>query len=238
MSRVLVIGDIHEPACHPGYMHFCRDLERKYRTDTTVFIGDIADRHSISFNIYNDELDLYVCPADPRCPGPDEEYELTLALVKKWYQAFPDAWVTIGDHDARNQRLAEAVNGPRDYSDMWHTPKWVWAHDCAIDGVYYFHGDDKRGLNPAYNSARDLMLSVVMGHCHSASGVKWSASRDKRIFGLDTGCGVDIKALSMAYGKHFLRKPILSAAVVIDGIPHHEIMPCGPQERYEACNYE
>jgi predicted phosphodiesterase len=225
-----VIGDLHEPAAHPGYMQFCKDLKRKHKCDTIVFIGDIVDHHSISFHA-----------ADPRCPGPDDEYELTLQQVKKWYKAFPDATVTIGNHDARIQRLAETVNiSPiwlRDYSDMWQTPKWDWVHDTVIDGVYYFHGTGKGGLHPSFNAARDMMQSVVMGHCHSASGVKWSASRDKRIFGMDVGCGVDIKALSMAYGKHFLRKPILSAAVVIDGIPHHEIMTCGPGEKYEACNY-
>jgi len=230
MAKVLAIGDLHEPACHPGYMQFCKDIKRKYKCDTIVFIGDIVDHHSISFHA-----------ADPRCPGPDDEYELTLQQVKRWYKAFPDAWVTIGNHDARIQRLAETVNiSPiwlRNYSDMWQTPRWDWVHDTVIDDVYYFHGTGKGGLHPAFGAARDMMQSVCMGHCHSASGVKWSASRDKRIFGMDTGCGVDISALSMAYGKHFLRKPILSAAVVIDGIPHHEIMPCGPGEKYEACNY-
>ena len=50
MARVLVIGDLHLPAEHPDYYAFIKDVKRKYRTDTTVFIGDIVDHHAISFH--------------------------------------------------------------------------------------------------------------------------------------------------------------------------------------------
>ena len=50
MARVLAIGDLHEPATHPGYLDFCLDLYEVWDCDTVVFLGDIVDHHNISFH--------------------------------------------------------------------------------------------------------------------------------------------------------------------------------------------
>lgn len=225
MSRVLVIGDIHEPCSHPGYLPFVRDLQRKHKTDKVVFIGDVVDWTAVSFHAHN-----------PECPGPKDEYLLAAEKVKKWNKAFPVAKVCIGNHDERLLRLAETVNIPayflRDYGDIWKTPKWDWAGEHVMDDVYYFHGTGNSGMHPAFNAMKKMLMSTVMGHCHTAAGVKWAANPNRRIFGLDTGCGIDDKAAAFAYGRHFKARSILSAAVVLDGLPYHEVMPCGPGEKY------
>ncbi|MCP4569184.1 MAG: metallophosphoesterase [FCB group bacterium] len=225
MSRVLVIGDIHEPVSHPKYLQFCQDLYEAWDCNTVVFIGDLLDMHAISFHA-----------AHPDCPGPSDEYELAYADVQKWCEAFPTAWLTIGNHDARPMRLAESVNIPakymRNYAEVWDTPRWKWVQDVTIDGVYYYHGTGCTGKTPALNAATARMTSTVIGHCHSKSGVGWGAGPTARIFGMDVGCGIDGAAMNFAYGKHLLKKPILSAGVVLDGVPYHEIMPCGPKEKY------
>lgn len=231
MSRTLVIGDPHEPVAHPGYLQFGKDLRRKYKTNKTVIMGDMCDHHAISFHA-----------ANPMCPGPDDEYHLTKQKMQLWYKTFPDAIITIGNHDARVIRLAESVNIPskylRDYNEVWKTKKWQWVDDIIIDDVYYFHGTGRGGVHPAYNAMKDLLMSCVMGHCHSASGVKWKANPHRRTFGMDTGCGIDVDAWQFAYGKHMRTRPILSAAVVIDGIPHHHVMPCGPGEKYHKSKFK
>ena len=230
MSRVLVIGDPHEPVCHPGYRPWCRDLRRKFKTDKTVIIGDICDHHAISFHA-----------ANPQCPGPDDEYLLTKQKMQGWYKSFPNAIVTIGNHDARIVRLAESVNIParylRDYNEVWKTPKWQWVDDIVIDNVYYFHGTGRGGLYPAFNAMKDCLMSVVMGHCHAQAGAKWRASPTQRTFGMDVGCGIDVDAYQFAYGKHMRSRPILAAAVVLDGTPQHFIMPCGAGERYHKSRF-
>ena len=48
--RILVIGDLHLPAEREDYLQFCRDLKKKYKTNMTVFIGDVIDHHAISFH--------------------------------------------------------------------------------------------------------------------------------------------------------------------------------------------
>ena len=230
MAKVLCVGDIHEPVSHPGYLQFCKDLYDEWGCDTVVFIGDVADFQAISFHANN-----------PQCPGATDEYILTKQQIQKWYKAFPKATVTIGNHDERVIRLAESVNIPskflRDYSEIWKTPGWKWQHDHIIDDVYYFHGTGNGGVHPAYNAAGKMLMSVVMGHLHARSGVQWRANPLRRIFAMDTGCGIDIDAWQFAYGKHIKIRPILSVGLVLDGIPYHEVLPCGRGEKYHKSNF-
>jgi len=230
MARVLVLGDPHEPVCHPGYRRFGMWLRNKYKTTKTVILGDVCDHHGISFHA-----------ANPMCPGPNDEFKLTLEKIRKWYKTFPNAYVTLGNHDMRVLRLAESVNIPakylRDFKQVWKTPKWKWVEDVRIDNVYYFHGTGRSGKTPAYNAMVDFGMSVCMGHCHSAAGIKWRTAPVHRQFGMDAGCGIDVDAWQFAYGKHMRQRPVLSAGVVIDGIPQHIIMPCGPGERFHKSRF-
>lgn len=230
MSRILVVGDLHLPAVHPGYLSFVRDLRSTYKCDEVVFIGDCVDWHSISFHARH-----------PEAPGPKDEYELAKHTIIPWVRTFPRAKVCVGNHDARIVRLAETVNIPapflRDYRDIWQTPDWNWADNHIIDDVYYFHGTGTGGVHPAYTSMGKLLMSVCQGHIHSAAGIKWRANPQRRIFGLDTGCGVDDKAIAFAYGATRQIRSMLSAAVVLDGIPQHIIMPCGSGERYHKSKF-
>lgn len=231
MAKILVIGDIHEPVSHPGYLDFCKDLYDEWRCNTVVFIGDVVDWHGISFHA-----------AHPECPGPDDEFELAHVAVQKWYKAFPKASICIGNHDERIIRLAESVNIPsrfiRSYAEIWDTPKWTWDWDFIIDDVFYFHGTGNGGVHAAFNAMKKRLMSVVMGHCHSVAGIKWLVNPQKRIFGMDVGTGIDVRAMQFAYGRHMIQKPILSAGIVLDGTPYHEMMPCSHGEKYDRENYE
>jgi len=230
-NNILVIGDLHAPATHPGYMTFCKDIYHEWNCNRVVFIGDVVDFQAISFHANN-----------PHCPGAEDEFELASKELSKWKRAFPQADVCIGNHDERVIRLAESVQIPsrfiRDFQAVWNTPGWSWKHEHIIDGVYYFHGTGQGGIHPAWNVTGKMLMPVVMGHCHSKSGVKWRANPMKRIFSVDVGCGIDIDAFQFAYGRHMKDRPILSAAVILGGIPYHEIMPCGPKEKYHKSRFK
>jgi metallophosphoesterase superfamily enzyme len=226
MSRVLVIGDIHEPISRKHYLRFCRDTHRQYRCNKVVFIGDIVDWTAISMHAFN-----------PEAPGPMDEFALALSRVQQWYKAFPKATVCIGNHDARPRRVAESVNIPksllRDFADLWKTPKWKWVYSAIIDNVFYHHGHKKSGgINPAYNTSKNMGMSVVLGHNHSRGGVKWSVSPIQRWFGMDVGCGIDDRAYAFAYASEQTARSVISCGVVINGVPQHIMMPIGKGEKY------
>lgn len=221
MSKVLVIGDTHEPVCRSGYLRFCQDIYRKYKCNTVVHIGDLVDWHAISF-----------FTAHPECPGPKDEYILAKQKVNKWKVAFPKAkqkYICLGNHDERPERVARSVHIPvellKSYQDMWGMHDWQWDYNFWLDGVYYTHGTECRGIHPAWTVAGKIGESVVLGHNHSRAGVKWRANPRRRFFAMDVGCGIDVKAWQFVYGRDYTDRPILACGVILDGIPHHEIMP-------------
>ncbi len=223
--RVLVIGDIHLPAVHPRYLDFCRDTRDRWKCSKIVFIGDVVDHHNISFH-----------PREVDAPSVGAEMDMAMEGVAEWRDEFPSAVVTIGNHDERIYRKAASAGIPGrtllSYAKLWETPKWSWQEDIVIDGVHYFHGTNHSGDRPALLAARASMQSTVIGHCHSVAGFQWQAGPNGWIFGCDVGCGIDIHHIAMRYGRALSRKPILGAAVVIDGEPLHFRMPCGPDEKY------
>ena len=225
--RVLCVGDLHCPVERKGYLQFCKDLYKEWDCDTTVFIGDLIDWSAISFHL-----------ANPDGHSPNDEYKMAYKAIQKWYKTFSaNTIVIIGNHDARPRRVAESVNIPakfiRDYADLWKTPKWSWVQSTIIDNVFYCHGHGKGGgKTPAWNLAQKMGMSVCLGHYHSRGSINWSANPLRRWFGMDVGCGLNDKAYAFAYAKEQPLRSILSAGIILDGTPYHEVMPAGKMEKY------
>lgn len=232
-GTTLIIPDLHEPSSRKGALPFCRDLRRRLKPNKIVFIGDIVDWHSLSFHAHHPEM-----------PGPDNEFKMALPLVKKWYRAFPEAIVILGNHDRRLVRAAEVAGIPgrfiRDYAEIWETPGWNWVKNYTDEEneILYMHGDEGGGsMYPAYNMVRRYGMSVVMGHHHTCAGFKPLVNPLRRMFGLDVGCLIDDKSMAFAYsGKNPMRS-VLGAAWIKDGQPHFEFLPCGPGEKYHDSRF-
>lgn len=226
MARVLVIGDVHEPATHPAYLPFAQYLAERFDTDRTIFIGDVVDHHCASFH-----------QANPTAAGPDAEADAAHAGIQRWAAVFERATVTIGNHDERVHRLAASVRVPprfvQDYARVWDTPRWKWVTETTVDGVRYLHGTGLGGQAPALSAAVRSMRSTVCGHVHSVAGTRWACGPGaRRVFGMDTGCGVDDEHPAMGYGRDLVRRPVLGAGVVLDGEPLHLAMDHGPRGRW------
>jgi len=78
LSRILVIGDVHEPATHPGYRAFVSDLYAQWDCDRVVFIGDITDNAFCSF--WDPDIDH---------DGINAQIDKSRAGVAKWVESFP-----------------------------------------------------------------------------------------------------------------------------------------------------
>jgi len=227
--KVLVIGDLHEPASRKGYLQFCKDTYAKWQCNKVVFIGDVADFHAISRH-----------EKEPQCKGPQDEYEYTKSQLAKWHRAFPGALVCLGNHDLRPERMAKCVSIPKTflkgYNELWGT-KWKWESEFEIDNVTYRHGTGFGGKYPACTAMTAERGNIVIGHCHARAEIVWSASRKNRIFGMSVGCGIDQEAYQFAYGCDLKDRPFLSAGVVLDGIPQLVPMACGKGEKYDNARF-
>ncbi len=203
--RILIIGDLHEPFTHPDYLDFCKQTYANHNCNKVIYIGDIIDSHGWSYHEH-----------DPDGMGAGDELNLAIRKVAKWYEAFPEADVTIGNHDRLASRKMYSAGVPqkflRSYNEILNTPKWNWVESIEYDNVLYEHGE---GSKP-FMKARNNMLSSVCGHHHTDCGVMWYVGKKFKVFGMAVGCGIDIKSYAAAYAKNFKRQA-LGCGVVIGG---------------------
>jgi hypothetical protein len=219
MSNVLAIGDKHGPFTHRNYLPFCKAVAKEYRCTETVDMGDEADNHGISFH-----------EVDPDGLSPGDEMDKAEESLREWFGAFKNVRVCISNHGSLVYRKGKSSGLPsrvfKSYKELWKAPHgWDWNLRWEIDGVQYIHGMGFSGVNGAITAAKKHRQSTVIGHIHSHGGVLWSASHRDLIFGLNAGCGIDIKAYAFAYGKDFPERPTLGCGVVYDNGKRAEFIP-------------
>lgn len=217
MTRILAIPDCHCPAMLGKFPAFLSKVEKKYRCNRIVHLGDLADNSCISYH-----------EKHPGLSSAPEEYKRAKKQMLELVKRFPKLDLITGNHDALTERQAVTIgllpDWLRDFNDIWGLPASWKVHprftELEIDGVLFMHGDSGRGGQfGAVKTAITKFQSVVMGHLHSEFGVWWYCNGKARVFGCNAGSGVDHKALSMEYGRKFTRKPIVGCAVVLDGHP-------------------
>lgn len=210
-KNVLIIGDTHEPFSKDGYLEHCLQVQKKYNCGTVIHIGDLVDNHAVSYH-----------ESDPDGKSPGDEFKEALARCEKWYKAFPDVLICIGNHDRLPFRKAYTAGLPKNwlksYQEMFNSPKgWKWDFVHTVNGVIYQHGTGMSGEMASVNAARENRQSTVIGHLHTVCNTRFLASNKDLIFGMSVGCGIDHDKYAFAYGKENTRKPVLSCGVVLNG---------------------
>ena len=145
------------------------------------------------------------------------ELEQAIECIKPFYEAFPVAKVCIGNHDAIIARKAFASGVSKkwlkDFHEVLGTPGWDFQQQHIIDDVLYVHGTGSSGKGAA-RRVREWQTSLVQGHIHTEAYIDWYCTKDKRLFCMQVGCGVDDRSYAMAYAKNFTKKYIVSCGVV------------------------
>ncbi len=218
-GNILVIPDLHLPAEHKAALVFCKRMYKKYKCDTVVFIGDLWDSWSLSTHV-----------KDPDLASAGDEAIAAYKHLRAWIKAFPDAYITYGNHDIRYVLRAKDIGLPdryiRSFNEVYGAPKtWRFGHFFDLNGVHFTHGTGSAGQNAAINKAKECRQSVVLGHVHSYAGVQYSASHRDLIFAMGCGTLVDIKHRAFLYGKNSMKKPILGCGVVLDGGQSAQFLP-------------
>jgi hypothetical protein len=212
-KKILVIGDTHFPYSHPECIEFLAKLNKYYKPDTVIPIGDEADYHSQNFH-----------GVDPDLPSAFDELEVTKSWIKRLEKIFPKMTLLESNHGSLVLRRAVASKMSRrfikPYNDILEVnKKWEWKDKHIIK-------TDKNTICFAHQFSKDIAKAVketsmccVQGHFHTVSEVKFVANDFALNWGISTGCLVNKDSLSMAYMKVNVAKPILSCALITDGIP-------------------
>jgi hypothetical protein len=210
---ILVISDYHAPYNHPDAVAFLKACKKKFRPTHVVCIGDETDFHAMSFHDSNPDL-----------PSAGEELKQAIKELKKLYKMFPRVTVVESNHGSMALRRALAHGFPKaiikSYNSILEAPRsWKWVDDVIINTplgpVYFCHG--KSGV--AGRLASQYGMSCVQGHYHEKAQIHYISTPEKLMFDLHTGCLADDKSLALQYNKVNPKRPIVSIAIIVDGIP-------------------
>ena len=213
-NRVLIISDLHIPNQHPSAIPFLEKLHKKWKFTKIFQIGDLVDFASVQVER----------PNDPEVESPIFEIGKATKEIRKLEKIFPDMDILKGNHDLRIERKAERFGIPRtilkDLNNIFDIKaKWRW-HDKYIftlpskQKVFLTHNFK----NNVLNSSKELSCSLITGHFHTQANISWWSSPTALNFAMSTGCLINPKAPAMKYQKLFIKRPILSVGMLIEGI--------------------
>ena len=216
-KSILVISDFHAPYNHPDAANFLRACKAKFKPDTVVCIGDEADFHALSYHESNPDL-----------PSAAEELRLAIKALQPLYAMFPQCTVIESNHGSmvlrKSMTAGIPVKAQATYNSILSAPTgWKWVFDAIVQTelgpVYFCHG---KAAAPG-KLARAYGMTCVQGHFHEKAQVTCISTPERLFFDVHTGCLAEDKSLALGYNKINTYRPIVSIAVILNGIP--QIVP-------------
>ena len=225
-KRILVIGDLHKPYSHPDADRFLIALNKKYKFDKIVCIGDEVDGAAWSYHETNPDL-----------PNAGEELRMAIKALQPIYKAFPKVDVLESNHGSLAFRKAITAGLPakmiKAYREQIGAPKgWNWFETLKLNTplgpVFFCHGisGTPGKLSNMYS------MSACQGHHHSKSQVTWISTPERLRFDMHVGCLIDDHSLAFKYNKMSPVRPIISSGIIIDGIAQVVPMVLGKNGRW------
>ncbi len=206
-NNVLVIPDLHLPFELDGALEFCREQQERFNCGTVVFIGDIIDNHAQSFHDTDTEGLSIV-----------EELNLAIEKLQDWYQVFPQATVTLGNHDRIVARKLFSVGiskrWMRPLGEVLNTPNWNYVEQFIHNDILYVHGEG----GTAIKKAQSEMISVIQGHAHTEGYVQLLPGIGGNRFAMQVGTLINFDSYAFAYAQRG-KRPVLSCGVVLNNHP-------------------
>lgn len=218
MLNALAISDLQIPAEHKDALDFCLHVKKVWFPDVEpviVNMGDEVDQHTLSTKF----------PANPDgLSGGHELHEARIRL-SYWFDAFPKTFVCMSNHTYRAWKKAAHVGIPSEFmksvADVYKAPVgWKWQAKWISNGITFEHGENVSGANAALNAAIQNQMCTVIGHQHSHGGVQYRDSEASQLWGMNTGCLIDVQQYNFDYGKNIRIKPTLGVGVIRNGIPY------------------
>lgn len=209
---MLVIPDLHCPYEHPKALEFLIALREKWKTDTTICLGDEIDGHCFSTKFL----------PNPDLPGPHDELMLAKESLSEIADHFPEMEIIESNHSTRIVKKALSAGLPsmvlKLYGDIIGAPPGWRFHEIGYDfeSVHYTHGEgfSQGSWKTAFNKMRS---SVCMGHLHSGAGIQLSQTRRNRFFTMNTGCLINPAHKAFNYARFSHERACLGAGIIIDG---------------------
>jgi len=229
LLNALCISDLQVPAEHRDALDFVKHVDKIWfptRQRIVINQGDEVDQHTLG-----------KWPANP--DGLSGGHELNEARVRLsyWGDEFPDMRLCTSNHTYRAWKKAFLSGIPSEFmrsvGEVYKTPPgWLWKDKWLFDNWCFEHGENVSGAMAALNAAVQNGMNTSIGHQHSHGGVISRANANGVLFGLNTGCLIDVDQYNFDYGKNIRIKPSLGMGVIKNSIPYFIPMILNHQKRW------
>lgn len=217
-GRYLFISDLQIPFEAEGALAFCKAVAKDFGVDpdNIYCVGDEVDQYFGS--LYKKDID--------GSHTANQEIAETKTRLRGWFRAFPDLKIATSNHGQRWARKAFEAEIPaqmmKSYQEVLGAPEgWRWRDfwDIKADKreIRMIHGVGYGGMYAFRHAALDQGKCVVFGHLHANAGISHIVTSSQKIYGMNTGCLIDVQAYAFNYGKDNRFKPWLGLGVIVDG---------------------
>lgn len=215
---IYCISDLQAPFEHQDALEFVKYVVKTFGKNATheefMNMGDEVDQHT---------LGRYA--SDPDGFSGLAEIEAARDQLKPWFKEFPKMKVCISNHTWRVYKRAFDIGIPsvfmRSIGEVYGAPKgWKWDNRWIIDGICFEHGEGVSGETAALKAAMQNRMSTVIGHQHSHGGIIHSGTFHNTIWGMNTGCLIDVEKYAFSYGVKLRKKPTLGMGCIVNSIPY------------------
>lgn len=217
MLNAICISDLQIPAEHIDALDFTLHVDKTFFPDgqrVTINMGDEVDQHTLGR-----------WAANPNGRSAGDEFKIARERLLPWFHHFPKTFVCVSNHTYRVYKRATDIGIPDGFlktigEAYGAPPTWQWRDKWISNDVCFEHGENVSGQLAAIRAATQNRMSTVIGHQHANGGIIYSAGFNDLIYGMNTGCLIDIENYAFLYGKTFRNKPTLGLGVIKDDIPY------------------
>jgi len=213
-QRILLISDLHVPYHHKDTLAFLQYLKVKYKPTRVICLGDLEDKHALSYH-----------DSDPDLPSAGDELSKALPVIAKLHDMFPVMSILDSNHGSLVYRKAKTHGIPKSYIKPYNQllgvgDGWTWHNDLVInlpDGnsCYLHHGKSARGLI----LTQQMGMSSVQGHYHNSFSVEYHGTPIALNWAMQVGCLIDHKSYAFSYANVNIKRQIIGTGLIIDSQP-------------------
>lgn len=213
-QRILLISDMHVPFHHKDSLAFLQYLKVKYKPTRVICLGDLEDKHALSYH-----------DSDPDLPSAGDELSKALPVIAKLHDMFPVMSILDSNHGSLVYRKAKTHGIPRSYIKPYNQllgvgDGWTWHNDLVIklpDGnsCYLHHGKAARGLI----LTQQMGMSSVQGHYHNSFSIEYHGTPIALNWAMQTGCLIDHKSYAFSYANVNIKRAVIGTGLIIDSQP-------------------
>lgn len=213
-SRILTISDLHVPYHHRDALAFLAYLKAKYKPTRIICLGDMEDKHALSYH-----------DSDPDLASAGDELAKALPIIAELHKLFPSMDILDSNHGSLVYRKAKTHGIPKHYIKSYNDvlgvgDGWKWHNDLVVklpDGnsCYFHHGKSTRGLI----LTQQMGMSSVQGHFHNSFSVEYHGTPIALNWAMQTGCLIDYKSYAFSYANVNIKRAVIGTGLIIDSQP-------------------